>query len=101
MNNLDFHHMIKSCKLNKREIVLIIINELIESNIPITKSNIKDAIRFKNINLNDDNIKDSLKALTSQGLIVFRRTDNFSCYEFNAKKIKSKIDELLKSNTNN
>ncbi len=96
MNNLDFHYNIKSNKLNKREIILLIINELVDINKPITKSNIQDTIKSKNLDLSDDNIKDGLKALTSQGFIAFRRTENFSCYECNISAIKNKVKELLK-----
>ncbi len=98
MDNLDFHQMIKTSKLKKRDIVLLIINELIETNIPVTKQNIKDAIRLKNLNIDDNNIKDSLKALTTQGYIAFRKTETFSCYECNNKAIKDKAKELLSNN---
>ncbi len=96
MQNLDFHHMIKSLKLNKREIILLIIDSMYDANIPITKSNIKETIRMKNLDITEDNIKDALKTLTSQGLIAFRRTKTCSYYECNNKSIKSRLQEILK-----
>ena len=96
MNNLEFHHLIQSKKLKKRDIVLMIINDLVENNIPVTKSSIKDSIRARNVDLNEDNIKDALKTFSTQGLLLFRRTESFSYYECDHKMIQNKIKESLK-----
>ncbi len=92
MNNLEFHHLIQTTKLNKRDIILIIINDLLDKNIPVTKASIKDSIRARNVNISDDNIKDALKTFSTQGLLVFRRTASFSFYECDSKKIRNKIN---------
>ncbi len=96
MNNLEFHHLIQSKKLKKRDIVLMIIDDLVENNIPVTKSCIKDSIRARNVDINEDNIKDALKTFSTQGLLLFRRTESFSYYECDHKMIQNKIKESLK-----